>query len=113
VPEEPYVEEGPRDGPPDALVLDIGGDIGALVLYADPEWLGQEIDLTPDGAPRSHHLHTMIRRRRVADREVIAGVYPEVVAGVYTLWRPEGDPLATITVEGGAVTEVDGRRSAG
>jgi hypothetical protein len=30
--EAPYVDEGPTDGPPDALVLDIGDDIGALVL---------------------------------------------------------------------------------
>jgi hypothetical protein len=27
--EEPYSDPGPRSGPADALVLDIGGDIGA------------------------------------------------------------------------------------
>jgi hypothetical protein len=66
--EAPYVDEGPTDGPPDALVLDIGDDIGALILYAEEECLGQEIDLTPVGAPRSHHMHTMIRRRRGVGR---------------------------------------------
>ena len=76
--EAPFVDEGPTEGPPEALVLDIGDDIGALVLYADEACLGMEIDLTPVGAPRSHHIHTMIRRRRAVDREFIAGVYPEL-----------------------------------
>src|SRR5271170_3391997 len=72
--EAPYVDEGPTAGPPDALVLDIGEDIGALILYAEEGCLGQEIDLTPIGAPRSHHMHTMIRRRRGVGREFIVGV---------------------------------------
>ena len=57
-------------------MLDIGGDVGALVLYAEEACLGLEVDVTPAGAPRSHHMHTMIRRRRATDREFIAGVYP-------------------------------------
>ncbi len=48
--EVPYVDEGPTQGPPEALVLDIGDDIGALVLYAEESCLGMEIDLTPVGA---------------------------------------------------------------
>ena len=109
LPEEPYVDEGPADGPADAIVLDIGGQIGALILYADPAWLGVEIDLSPEGAPRSHHVHTMIRRRRAPDREIIAGVYPELQAGAYTLWHPDGSELARVTIEGGRVAEVDAR----
>lgn len=109
VAEEPYVDGGPTDGPPDAIVLDIGGDVGALILYADPDWLGVEIDLTPDGSPRSHHVHTMIRRRRTAQREVIAGVYPELVAGTYTLWHPDGNQLARVEIRGGTVAEIDAR----
>jgi hypothetical protein len=103
--EAPYVDEGSLAGPADALVLDIGGDIGALVLYADESCLGQEIDLTPVGAPRSHHVHTMIRRRRAVDREFIAGVYPELVEGEYTIWGLDDRPLGQVTVLGGHVVE--------
>jgi hypothetical protein len=103
--EAPYVDEGSVPGPAEALVLDIGGDIGALVLYADESCLGQEIDLTPVGAPRSHHVHTMIRRRRAVDREFIAGVYPDLVAGVYTVWGLDDRPLGEVTVLGGHVVE--------
>ena len=94
--EAPYVDEGPTDGPPDALVLDIGGDIGALILYAEEGCLGQEIDLTPVGAPRSHHMHTMIRRRRGVGREFIAGVYPELCEGLYTVWGLDDHPLGDL-----------------
>jgi hypothetical protein len=104
--EAPYVDEGPRTGPPDALVLDIGGDIGALILYSEEVCLGHEIDLTPVGAPRSHHVHTMIRRRRGVDREFIAGVYPELREGVYTVWGLDDRPLGEVTIHGGKVSEL-------
>jgi hypothetical protein len=103
--EPPYVDEGPSDGPADSLVLDIGGDIGALILYSEVGCLGQEIDLTRRGAPRSHHMHTMIRRRRGVGREFIAGVYPELFEGVYTVWGLDDRPLGDVTVHGGHVSQ--------
>jgi hypothetical protein len=103
--EAPYVDEGPTDGPPEALLLDIGGTVGALVLYADEACLGLEIDVTLVGAPRSHHMHTMIRRRRAVDREFIAGVYPELEEGAYTVWGIDDAPLGEVTIVGGRVSE--------
>jgi hypothetical protein len=84
--EAPYVDEGPTVGPAEALVL-------------------MEIDLTAAGAPRSHHMHTMIRRRRAVDREFIAGVYPELLEGAYTVWGIDGHPLGEVTIRGGHVGE--------
>jgi len=66
---------------------------------------GVEIDLTPVGAPRSHHMHTMIRRRRGVGREFIAGVYPELQEGEYTVWGIDGHPLGEVTIVGGRVGE--------
>lgn len=106
--EAPFVDTGPSDGPPEALVLDIGDGVGALILFADESCLGREIDLTPSGQPRSHHTHTMVRRRRIADRELIAGVYPEVAAGAYTVWGVDDRPLAEVSIVGGQVTELHG-----
>jgi hypothetical protein len=99
------VDDGPTKGPPEALVLDIGDEVGALILYADESCLGMEIDLTPVGAPRSHHMHTMIRRRRAVDREFIVGVYPELVEGNYTVWGIDGHPLGDVMIRGGQVSE--------
>jgi hypothetical protein len=103
--EAPYVDDGPLSGPAEALVLDIGGNVGALVLYAEEACLGLEVDVTPAGAPRSHHMHTMIRRRRATDREFIAGVYPELVEGTYTVWGVDGLPLGVVDITGGHVSE--------
>lgn len=107
--ERPFEDHGPRCGPPDAVILDIGQSIGAVIVYGSETCLGSEIDLTPSGAPRSHHLHTMFRRRRVTDRDVIAGVFPEVEEGTYTLWGLHGTgPLGEVLVVGGQVSEYIG-----
>lgn len=105
--EAPYVDGGPLDTP-EFLVLDIGDDVGALIVYADEECLGHEIDLTPVGEPQSHLVHSMVRRRRAVEREFVACVFPEVPAGVYTLWGLDRVPMTKITVVGGHVTEYDG-----
>ncbi len=107
--EQPFEDSGPGSGPPDALVLDIGGDFGALILYADETCLGAEIDLTPAGAPRSHHMHTMVRRRRATKKDIFAGLYPELVEGTYTIWgRGDSGPIGEVTIVGGQVTEFHG-----
>lgn len=118
-PEAPVIDEGPRTGPADALVLDIGGDVGALILYTDDDLIGTEISLTPVGVDHDdvgHHgvghrhngVHTAIRRRRATDRDIVCGVYPELHAGTYTVWGLGGDPIATVRIEGGRVSEISG-----
>ena len=107
--EAAFEDSGPRSGPPDALVLDIGGDVGALVLYADERCLGREIDLTPVNMARTHHIHTLIRRRRARDRDIVAGVYPELNEGEYTVWGvDDGGPIGRVEIVGGQVTEFNG-----
>jgi hypothetical protein len=104
--EQPFEGSGPRSGPPDALVLDIGGNIGALVLYADETCLGSEIDVTPAGAPRGHHIHTMVRRRRATGKDVIAGLYPELLEGSYTIWGlDDTGPIGEVNIVGAQVSE--------
>ena len=107
--EEPFEDSGPRSGPPDALVLDIGDDVGALIIYADEACLGSEIDLTPVGSPQSHQIHTMIRRRRATSRDVIAGLFPELREGKYTVWGLSGSgPIGEVSIVGGQIFEFHG-----
>ena len=100
------INDGPG-GPPESLVLDIGGEIGALILYASAEALGSEIDITPVGMPQSHGTHTVIRRRRSLDREIVAAVYPELPEGVYTVWGLDGRSLGKVPVVGGRISFFD------
>jgi hypothetical protein len=103
--EEPFVDEASDS--PESLILDIGDNVGALILYADESCLGQEIDITRSGHSRSHDVHTMIRRRRAVSQEFVAGVYGELESGTYTVWGLDGEPLADIVISGGRVTEFD------
>ena len=52
-------------------VLDIGGNIGALVLYADERFREMEIEISPLG-DEGRRVHTAIHERRVGDRIVFA-----------------------------------------
>jgi hypothetical protein len=90
------------------VVLDIGGDVGALVLYTRPELRGREIEVSPLGvdAPR---VHTAILERSVRGKTVFAGVYPELHAGEYRIWGSPPGAVDQVTIQAGRVAEVDWR----
>ncbi len=107
-------------GNQDCVVLDIGGEVGALILYAPAELSGAEVEISLPGAgPRTHSI---VRERRIersasgrrtagrhaapsgpGDTAVYAAVYPGLPAGVYTIWRDAQTPAGTVQVEGGQV----------
>jgi hypothetical protein len=89
----------------DSLVLDIGGDIGALVIRTGPELSQREIEISPGAdhaAPRSHNV---VHARRGGDTTAYIAVFPSVPAGDYTVWRDKNSPHALVTIRGGQVTE--------
>jgi len=89
-------------------VLDIGGDIGALILYTDERFLDSEIEVSPVGDDE-RRVHTAIHERRVGERVVFAGVYPELAAGTYRIWTDDPALPDRVTIVGGEVAEVDWR----
>lgn len=93
-----------------SVVLDLGGDIGALVVHVDAGLAGTEIHIRPAGQPQgSHHLHTDVRERHLGPTIVYAAVFASLVAGDYELDRPGGGSTVAVTVSGGAVAELDWR----
>ena len=87
----------------ESVVLDIGGDIGALVLYTGPELHGREIELSPLGADAGR-VHSAVLERSINGRTVFAAVYPELPAGDYHVWS---EPPSRVTITAGGVTEYD------
>jgi hypothetical protein len=84
---------------PGSVILELGGDIGALIVEAPPALAGHEIEISPrDGGPRTHSL---VRQRDTAAGRSYAAVYPVVPAGEYTVWRDDGIPAGQVTVRGG------------
>jgi len=92
----------------EAVVLDIGGDVGALILYTPPALHGREIEVSPLGQDTAR-VHSAVLERRVAGRSVFCAVYPELPAGTYRLWGDDPDRPGEVTVLTGRVAEVDWR----
>ena len=92
--------------PTGSVLLDIGGDVGALVLYVPAAELGREIEVSPVAGGR--RTHAAVRERHVEDGHVYCVVIPGLRAGEYTVWADETTtPAGRVTVAGGTVTELD------
>ena len=88
----------------DSLVLDIGGEIGALVIHADAALDGAEIELSPVGAD-ANRFHNMVHPRRAGATTMYTAVYPAVTEGAYTVWRNKDTRHGIVNITGGQVTE--------
>src|SRR5690242_7273926 len=94
-----------RYGPTSAgtVLLDLGADTGALVLYTPAHLLGAEIEISPD-TPDAPRTHAALRGRPVARGTRYAVVYEGLAAGRYTIWRNHDTPGGQVTLTGGQVT---------
>lgn len=109
-PENPLAGQG-------SVMLDIGGDIGALIVTMPVAMAGLEVEIEPiegqapghdhehphgtDDGPghgHGHRPHVAVVRRPVADGEIPSLVFPELVEGRYRLFD-KGDDRARLTVE--------------
>lgn len=95
---------------PDASpVLDIGGDVGALLLITGPERSGTEIEVRRlDG---SGHTHTAVHPRHTPSGVLHAALYPALLEGDYELLlSPEGSgDNPRISIDGGVLARHDCR----
>ena len=92
----------------ETAVLDIGGDTGALIIYAGERSVGEEIEICRSGDPATRE-HNVVRARRAPAGLVHAAVFPALYEGTYDVLSAEGLPCEEVTVVGGRVTEVDCR----
>jgi hypothetical protein len=92
----------PQGGP---VLLDIGDDIGALIVRMDRELLGTELHVLREG--EHHTTHTGVWERRVGLDEVVVAVFPALAEGSYSIVDGHGGLLQAVTVEGGQITEID------
>jgi hypothetical protein len=123
--ENPYAGQGP-------VLLDIGDDIGAIVLHLTAALEGAEIEIEPANHQDDHgtlhhrqghdhdydHDHDLDRRHihrlhvAVVGRPLPGGlaytaVFPHLPAGQYRLIIPDREGRLLVQVRGGEVTEVN------
>jgi hypothetical protein len=86
-------------------MLDLGPDVGALVLRTGAEMHGLEIEISPGGRDEARS-HKQVHERLVAGRPLYGAVFESLPAGEYTLWL-DGRPLRRhVAVAGAAVTDI-------
>lgn len=88
-----------------SVVMDIGGDTGALVIYTPDALADLEIEIARQGEDRPF-VHTAVRERHLTEGSLFAAVYPNLPAGRYTLMPVSSQPALDVTIEGGRVTEL-------
>ncbi|MFC4148258.1 phospholipase [Micromonospora mangrovi] len=84
------------------VVLNVGGNSGALIIYTGRDLHGREIEISREEEPRTH---SAVRERHVRDGVFHSAVYPELEAGLYTVWWDDRTPAGAISVTGGAIAE--------
>ena len=89
------------------VVLDIGGDIGALLVLLPETFAGTEIEIGLAG--EKPFTHTGVHLRGEGEHRRQTAVYPELTTGDYQLRHPgDGSALGPVVhVEGGALAELD------
>lgn len=90
------------------VVLNIGGSIGALIIYTGEEARGREIEVS---LQRQHarRVHNQVHERRVHGTAVFAAVYPDLPEGAYDIWRSHDERAGSVRITGGQVATVDWR----
>ncbi|MGH9152943.1 MAG: phospholipase [Acidimicrobiales bacterium] len=87
-------------------VLDVGGEVGALVVHLAAVPAGGELQAQPAGGPAGR-FHTGVHLRQVGGDAVPVALYPALVEGGYDILGDDLLPLATVQVVGGEVAQLD------
>ena len=88
---------------PGTVILELGADVGALVLFTPADLDGREIEISmEDGVGR--RTHSRVRPRHMPTETKYAAVYPDLPAGPYTIWADEQRQAGRVVITGGQVT---------
>jgi hypothetical protein len=88
------------------LVLDIGGDVGALVIETDARWSEREIEVSPQGDD-ARRTHTAVHERRIGGAVRYVAVFAALPAGAYRVWVDEPGLADRVVIVGGEVSTLD------
>jgi hypothetical protein len=91
---------------PEYVVLDIGGQFGALIVHTDPALHGTEVEISPQGED-SNRSHKDVLERGEGGRVAFTAVFDRLPEGAYTLWTDGVARARGVRISGGAVAELD------
>lgn len=96
--ENPYAGQGP-------VLLDIGDDVGALVIAMPARLEGREVEVCRRDVP-GQPTHVGVVARPTLEGPRFAAVFPSLAQGAYVVRElPDGEPVMAVDVVGGLVAE--------
>jgi hypothetical protein len=93
---------------PEFVVLDIGDEVGALIVHCDADMHGIEVEISPAHQDELRR-HKQVLERRLGDRPAFSLVFDGLTAGTYTLWVDGEARARDVRIEGGSVAQLDWR----
>jgi hypothetical protein len=97
---------------PEYVVLDVGGDYGALIIHTIAELHGVEIEISLDGRDE-HRSHKQVLERSLNGSPAYTAVFESLEQGRYTLWTDGVPRVRGVAVCGGEIATVDWTTVAG
>jgi hypothetical protein len=91
---------------PEQVVLDIGEDIGALIVHTDPDMHGLEVEISATGEDQARS-HKDVLEREINGRPAYTAVFDKIREGTYTLWVKDVPRARGVVIEGARVAELD------
>jgi hypothetical protein len=91
---------------PEAVVLEIGGEYGALILHTDSDLHGVEVEISPAGADHERQ-HKEVLERSIRGRPAFTAVFDKIPAGRYTLWVDDVARAREVAISGGEIAQLD------
>jgi len=86
--------------------MDIGGDIGGLIVRLDDSLEGTELPIEFADDPK-RDIHTGVWRRSLGGQSVVVAVYPELREGSYRIHPGMNHAGAQLEITGGEVAHLD------
>jgi hypothetical protein len=86
--------------------MDIGGDIGGLIVRLDDALEGTELPIEFADDPKQD-IHTGVWRRSLGGQTVVVAVYPELREGSYRIHPGNNHVGAQLEITGGQVAHLD------
>jgi hypothetical protein len=89
---------------PESVVLDIGGELGALIVHTSAAMLGTEVEISPSGEDHNRS-HKDVLEREINGRPAYTLVFDKLREGSYTLWVNDKPVMRDVAITGGTVAE--------
>jgi hypothetical protein len=90
---------------PEFVVLEIGPELGALIVHTDAAMHGVEIEISPS-SDDDRRSHKQVLERSVGGRAAFTAVFDQLAPGTYTLWTDDVARVRGVNVRGEHIAEL-------